>query len=221
MPKETFHNLAPAKKEVITKAFLYEFSHFNYEDASITSVVKSLGIAKGSIYQYFEDKMDLFLYLKGESEMTKMHYVQHVQRSDHPDFWSYYRELYKEGIKFDSEHPLKSRLLYNIAQNLHTSTLRELGDTWKKQALAMMEMMIQGEVDQGFFRDDVSVAAMAHFLYTVSASIGDYMKSIHGVDFDKSLESDQPILADKKDVILQSVDEYLVLIQNAFNKSII
>ena len=64
MPKETFHNLNSEKKEAFIEAFMYEFSHRTYEEASITSVVKTLGIAKGSVYQYFDGKLDLLLYLK-------------------------------------------------------------------------------------------------------------------------------------------------------------
>jgi len=72
MPKATFHKLKSAKKEAIVEAFLYEFSHYTYEEASITSVVKTLGISKGSIYQYFDSKLDLLLYLKEQCEQTKM-----------------------------------------------------------------------------------------------------------------------------------------------------
>jgi len=218
MPKETFYKLNAAKKEAFTEAFLYEFSHRSYEEASISSVVKSLGIAKGSVYQYFADKLDLLLYLKEQCEQVKMEYIMHVKRDDYPDFWSYYRAIYAEGVKFDIEHPLKGRLLYNIANSSHAPDLKVVFETWKTKALSMLGAMIQEEVDRGNFRNDVPVDSMAHFLYSVSASIGEYMKTIHAVDFEANLNADLPLLAGKKKVLLQSIDETILLLKNAFNK---
>lgn len=218
MPKETFHKLNSTKKEAFVEAFMYEFSHYTYEEASITSVVKKLGIAKGSVYQYFNGKLDLLLYLKDQCELVKMEYIMHLKRDDYPDFWNYYRDLYAEGVKFDIEHPLKGRLLYNISNSTHTPDLQEIFATWKVKALEMLEFMIKQEVDSGNFRTDVPLKTMAHFLYSVSSSIGDYMKDIHSVDFEENLKDDKPLLAGKKEVVLKSIDESILLLKNAFNK---
>jgi AcrR family transcriptional regulator len=218
MPKETFNKLNITKKEAFTEAFMYEFSHHTYEEASITSVVKKLGIAKGSVYQYFDSKLDLLLYLKDLCEIIKMEYIMHLKRDDYADFWSYYRDLYAEGVKFDIDHPLKGRLLYNISNSKHTLALQEVFSTWKSKALEMLGLMIQQEIDKGHFRNDVPVKSMAYFLYSISSSIGDYMKDIHSVDFEKNLKDEQPLLAGKKEVLLKSIDESISLLKNAFNK---
>lgn len=218
MPKATFIKLNSDKKKAFTEAFMYEFSHRTYEEASITSVVKTLGIAKGSVYQYFDSKLDLLLYLKEQCELVKMEYIMHLKRDDYPDFWSYYRELYAEGVKFDIDHPLKGRLLYNISISTNTPALKEVFATWKSKALKMMELMIQQEIDKDNFRIDVPVKTMAYFLYTISSSIGEYMKDIHSVDFEENLKEDQSLLAGKKKVLLKSIDESILLLKNAFNK---
>lgn len=218
MPKETFHKLNSAKKETFVEAFMYEFSHRTYEEASITSVVKTLGISKGSVYQYFDGKLDLLLYLKGECELVKMKYVLHLKRDDYSDFWNYYRDLYVEGVKFNLENPLMGRLLYNISNSRHTPALQEVFATWRIQGLQMLEVMVQQEIDNGHFRNDVPVKTMAHFLYSISSSIGDYMKDIHFVDFDENFKVDKPILEGKKEVLLKSIDESILLLRNAFNK---
>jgi AcrR family transcriptional regulator len=219
MPKETFHKLNEVKKKTFTEAFMYEFSHHPYEEASVTSVVKKLGIAKGSVYQYFDGKLDLLLYLKDQCELVKMKYIMHLKREDFPDFWSYYRELYSEGIKFDFEHPLKGRLLYNISNSRNTPALQKVFAIWKVKGLEMLEFMIQLEVDKGNFRNDVPVKTMVYFLYSVSSSIGEYMKDIHSVDFEENLKIDQPLLAGKKELLMKSIGESILLLKNAFNKS--
>ena len=63
MPSNTFLNLPDDKRERIISAALEEFANNDFRNASITRMVRSLGIAKGSVYQYFKDKKDLYLYL--------------------------------------------------------------------------------------------------------------------------------------------------------------
>ena len=61
MPKQTWWNLDPAKREQIEYEALNEFAQYPFSQASVTSMVRRLHIAKGSIYQYFTDKEDLYV----------------------------------------------------------------------------------------------------------------------------------------------------------------
>lgn len=59
-PSNTFQNLPADKQERILDAALSEFADKGYARASVNSLVSRLGIAKGSIFQYFADKPGLF-----------------------------------------------------------------------------------------------------------------------------------------------------------------
>lgn len=63
MPKQTFFNLPDGKREKIIDCAIDEFAERGYEGASISRMVARAGIAKGSFYQYFEDKEDLYGYI--------------------------------------------------------------------------------------------------------------------------------------------------------------
>lgn len=63
MPTNTFFNLSEEKKDKILKAANKEFARVSLEQASIKNIVEDAEIARGSFYQYFEDKQDLFEYL--------------------------------------------------------------------------------------------------------------------------------------------------------------
>lgn len=56
----TFRNLDPAKQDRILDEALTEFAAKGYGQASLNALVGRLGIAKGSIFQYFRDKAGLF-----------------------------------------------------------------------------------------------------------------------------------------------------------------
>jgi len=59
-PSSTFNNLPPDKQERILDEALSEFAAVGYARASVNRLVARLGIAKGSIFQYFRDKPGLF-----------------------------------------------------------------------------------------------------------------------------------------------------------------
>ena len=63
MPTNTFFNLSEEKKNKIIKAANKEFARVPLEQASIKNIVEDAEIARGSFYQYFEDKQDLFEYI--------------------------------------------------------------------------------------------------------------------------------------------------------------
>lgn len=216
MPKETFKRLSEDKQNAFIEAFLEEFSQKQYEEASISQVVKSLGIAKGSVYQYFDGKLDLYLYLKELSEQTKMEYILHVRREAYPDFWAFFRDLYVEGIRFDLEHPKKSRFLHGIGRNERSPVLGDFLKEWMRKAREMMGKMIEVEVEAGRFRSDLPIKSMAHFLVSASTSIADYMEVIHGADFQENLRKGESLVASNAETLLRSVDEYIPLLKQAF-----
>jgi len=63
MPQETFFNLPDDKRNLIISSAMQEFSQSNYNTASINQICKKAKIAKGSFYQYFNDKLDLYVYI--------------------------------------------------------------------------------------------------------------------------------------------------------------
>lgn len=63
MPKQTFLNLTPAKQRNIVYAALAEFGSKGYVLANVGSIATKASVSKGSMYQYFEDKKEFYLYL--------------------------------------------------------------------------------------------------------------------------------------------------------------
>lgn len=62
MPKQTFFNLPVEKQTRLLEAAHHEFSRRGFNEASINQIIKEAGVSRGSFYQYFEDKHDLYQY---------------------------------------------------------------------------------------------------------------------------------------------------------------
>lgn len=63
MISPTFQNLKEDKKNRIIDAALVEFSIRPFNEASITNIVKNADISRGSFYQYFGNKENIYKYL--------------------------------------------------------------------------------------------------------------------------------------------------------------
>lgn len=60
MIKQTFYNLPKEKQQRIIKASIDEIIGNSYDKISINKIVKNAVISRGSFYQYFDEKGDLF-----------------------------------------------------------------------------------------------------------------------------------------------------------------
>lgn len=63
MPQQTFFNLDSLKQEKILNVAMEEFAFNSFEKVTIDNIVKKAGISKGSFYQYFLNKEDVYQYL--------------------------------------------------------------------------------------------------------------------------------------------------------------
>lgn len=63
MPKQTFFNLPKPKQQILLQAAINEFSRVPLHQASIANIIHEANVARGSFYQYFEDKEDVFYYV--------------------------------------------------------------------------------------------------------------------------------------------------------------
>ena len=63
MPSDTFFRLPEEKRQRLIDASWEEFIRIRFSEVSINKIIQNAHIPRGSFYQYFEDKNDLFAYL--------------------------------------------------------------------------------------------------------------------------------------------------------------
>lgn len=112
MPNQTFFNLPEKKRQKITELAIAEFANADYDNASISNIVKQAKIAKGSFYQYFEDKTDLYLYLIEAASQQRIDFIQESrERKQFTDFFAELRWLFVTSTKFSAQYPQLSQIL--------------------------------------------------------------------------------------------------------------
>lgn len=92
MPKEIFYRLPDEKRERIMAAAEREFLENSFEAASINRIIKEAAIPRGSFYQYFEDKKDIFLYIVSTHKNEAFGFVESFIKDSDGDVFSFMRK---------------------------------------------------------------------------------------------------------------------------------
>jgi AcrR family transcriptional regulator len=109
MPTSTFFALPEDRRERFVREAIQEFSERSYAEASISQIAARARIAKGSFYQYFQDKLDLYRWLvTEEAPRHKRAFIGTAGSSG--DFWEGFEALIERGMAFLVEHPRLARL---------------------------------------------------------------------------------------------------------------
>ncbi|APT19053.1 hypothetical protein FC62_GL000368 [Amylolactobacillus amylotrophicus DSM 20534] len=87
MPTKTFFGLGEEKRERIVAAATAQFTTKKFSDISINELIKQAGIPRGSFYQYFLSKEDLFFYLAKEKQKELLLLWQKQLQEAHGDLF--------------------------------------------------------------------------------------------------------------------------------------
>jgi AcrR family transcriptional regulator len=113
MPKQTFFNLPEEKRRAILDLAIDEFAEHDYKNASLSNIVARSGIAKGSFYQYFEDKRELYFYLLELATQEKKRFLARTPPPDPSmDLFDYLCWLMQQGAQFELSSPRLARVAY-------------------------------------------------------------------------------------------------------------
>lgn len=182
MPKPTFINLQKDKKTKFLAVALDEFALNDYDHASITRIVKVLNIAKGSVYQYFENKKDLYLYLLDQATRKRQEYVKPLLKAPPQDFYDLITQLFKKTIQFDIENPLYSRLLSNANNEKFSKDLGNAMLDMRKKSMDFMRGLLERELLMGGIRFDLNIDLASYLLAQMNGNILDFLVIQNKID---------------------------------------
>lgn len=156
LPHQTFFNLPEGKRQMILDLAIDEFARCNYLNASISRIVDRAGIAKGSFYQYFSDKRDLYCYLLDIAIQEKIAFLQ-AQEPPNPstDFFTYLRRLLEANLTFDLSQSHLSQILYRAwCSNApgREQILQQITDP----ILAFYRSLVAQGISQGILAPDIN-----------------------------------------------------------------
>lgn len=138
MPRDLFFSLSHEKQSRIIEASVGEFSKALYQDTSINQIIKNAGISRGSFYQYFDDKDDLYFYvLENIIQVALSSIVVDTVGTMQGSIIAANRDLFILNLKLLADERYKDlfkNLYLSINQHLQ-QRFKTITDKWKRNAL--------------------------------------------------------------------------------------
>ena len=205
MPKDTFFNLPEDKRALICDVAIDEFAKYPFDQASINRVVAKSGIAKGSFYQYFEDKKDLFLYVMQLIGQEKINYMSPVMRNpDEHDVFTLIRELFLSGIQFANKHPRYVAISNKFLANKEASIYKEVKASSLPQSYPIYETLLENAIARGEVRAVFDINMLAHVIASMNVLIVEYHSEFFSQTIDESM--------------IETVDKFIDLLKNGIGE---
>lgn len=179
MPRETFFNLAPEKRQRILDSALDEIAAHGYDKASVTRIVKGAGIATGSFYQYFDDVADIFVYLGQEAARLKALYMrQELEKDPQPNLEGFIRAMYRGGLRFGLEHEEYYRCAQSFLQIRDTSLYtRMLENIDQSDIFLLINRIVSQAMENGELADGVTPELLLQLISSINLTIIEYLLS--------------------------------------------
>jgi AcrR family transcriptional regulator len=196
MPKPTFENLRAAKQQAIIDIAIAEFAEYPYASASLSRIVARAGIAKGSIYQYFENKQDFFLYLLEYAANRQLALLRDFPPPEAaPGFFALLRWQMSASIRVGLAAPALMRLMQHAFDGtlpFQPAAERIAG----KAGEAHLGQMLQQGIEQGELNPELDLALAAYVINQVMGDLGPFLVRRLGLSLeavaDDITQLDQP-----------------------------
>ena len=212
MPKDTFFNLSDEKRQHILNILLEEFAENDYKNVSVSRIVNRAGIAKGSFYQYFEDKKDCYLYLLGLAMQEKMSFLRQSPPPDTtPGVFHTLRWLLKAGVGFEFSNPWLSQISYRAVLD-DVPLPEETEALIRSGSMQYFNQLVQKGMKEGDIAPDIDPGVAAFAFNAVFMNLGSYIMERLKIAPSSLLENGQGTLASPKAQAL--IDDAIRVLEN-------
>ncbi|MGI6434193.1 MAG: TetR/AcrR family transcriptional regulator [Syntrophomonadaceae bacterium] len=176
-----FNSLEPEKRARIINAALKEFARNGYEKASTNEIVKESDISKGSLFNYFNSKKELYLFLLDYvAEIVEKIYAE-VDWSE-TDFFERMRQLGSVKFKIYKKFPQAFHFLKSLANEDAAEVKSEIKKTGEDIIASGLERGYQN-IDFTKFREDIDREKMINIINWTMLSFAEmYMDKVDSIE---------------------------------------
>lgn len=116
MPTVTWSRLGADRRAAVVSAAEAEFAAHGFSAGSLNVIARRAGVAKGSLFQYFADKRDLYAFITDVgSQRVRAYMEEQIARLDPTrPFFEFLTDLFDVWVAYFAEHP-RDRALHAAA----------------------------------------------------------------------------------------------------------
>lgn len=166
MPTTTWERLPEARRNAVISAAEDEFSRHGFSGGSLNVIAREAGVAKGSLFQYFRDKSDLYAYL---SERASVRIRADMEVAIRSLDWSHgffvpLRELVVLWEEYFHSHPLELAMTVAVNVEPERSARMAVRQVANAHYAAVLRPLLAGASERGDLRPQADLEAFLALL---------------------------------------------------------
>ncbi|HEY8480404.1 MAG TPA: helix-turn-helix domain-containing protein [Spirillospora sp.] len=169
MPTSTWFRLDVAKRERVLEAAMREFGQNGYSTGSLNTIAREAGIAKGSLFQYFNDKLEFFAFVCDEtSRRAREEMERRIARIDmNQPFDEWLFDVLCDWTEYMADHPLERGVTAATNFELDNSVRSVVRDTANQHYLGVIHPTLQHWKAEGAIREDADLDVLATMILMI------------------------------------------------------
>ncbi len=156
MAKDTFKNLPEEKRERILRSAATLFAISGFMKTDVAQIAKSAGVAKGSMYNYFSSKDEIYRDVARDGLEKSRKAVYGGIEQD----WDIYQQMdhiFRKGADFAAEYPEYVLVYLNVSSVGMERFADEVSRDVEKYTSDHLKRLIRDGMDKGLVRPDLNV----------------------------------------------------------------
>ena len=166
MPKATFSKISEEKRDRVLKEAARLFAERGFSQSDMAEIATRAKVSKGSLYDYFESKEDLYISVCRDALMRSREAVYGGIRPD----WDIYRQvdhIFRQGAKFSLEHPEYIQMYLHITSPGMEVFANELTREVEGYTAGHLKSLIRKGIESRIVRSDIDINMTAFLINTL------------------------------------------------------
>lgn len=169
MPTVTWARLDPARRAAVVEAAEAEFGAHGYSRGSLNVIARKAGVAKGSLFQYFADKRDLYAFIADIGSQRVRTYMEDRIRTLDPNrpFFEFLTDLLDDWVAYFADHPQDRSLHAAASFEVDTDARVSVRTVIHRHYLKVLRPLVQEAQTRGDLRADADAGALLSLLLMI------------------------------------------------------
>jgi AcrR family transcriptional regulator len=185
VPRPTWTNLPAEKRERVLAAAMREFGEHGFSAGSLNVIARDAGVAKGSLFQYFDDKLDLFRTVCEASSDTIVAAVapRVMKLAATGDLFAVLPEMLVVWVDYFADHPLERGVTAAINLEIDSEVRAAVRGVGHRHYLAVLRPLLEHARETGGLRPDSDIDVLLSLLILVlpHLALAPYVASLEPV----------------------------------------
>jgi len=169
LPTVTWARVDPNRRAAVIEAAEAEFGAHGFSQGSLNVIARRAGVAKGSLFQYFADKRDLYAHIADIGSQRVRRYMEDRIRELDPSrpFFEFLTDLLDTWVAYYADHPQDRALHAASSFEVDTEARVSVRTVIHRHYLEVLRPLVRDAHVRGDLRADCDIEALLSLLLMI------------------------------------------------------